>query len=384
MTKTEFHSLIKSAAPLAARTADTSRRRLVLMVGMHLTKTRGGISTVTKEILNSSLTDDFEFEYIASQAEDFGKFAKVRLALSALFRFTRKCLSRSPAFVYVHLGSNASLYRESVFIVLAKILRLKTIVHFHAGDFDDYYPRQNRFGRWFIRQTIKSGDELIAVSADSAQRLGKLVGAANRVNVVPNGIETREFDFSPNRHDGQTVRLLFVGAIGKLKGERDLIEALKILRTGGDYNLKISFLGYGAESLEPLCAAAGIADWIEFAGAVALEKRGEFYRQADIFVLPTYGEALSMSIIEAMAAGLPVVTTTVGGNPELVENGVNGWLVKPGDTKNLADKIAFLIENETARRNFGACGRQKAQENFDISVCVRKLRKVMLDIGING
>ncbi|MDQ2746036.1 MAG: glycosyltransferase family 4 protein [Acidobacteriota bacterium] len=357
------------------------RKARVLMVGMHLTKTRGGISTVTKEILNSSLKDDFEFQYLASQAEDFGKFGKAKLALETIFRFVGKCAGKSPDFVYVHLGSNASLYRESAFILLAKIFRLKTIAHFHAGDFDYYYARQSRAGKSFIRHAISSSDRLIAVSEDSARRLGELIGAPERVACISNGVKTSEFDFPRREKKGGVVRLLFVGAIGKLKGERDLIDALVILRRGKNFNLKVSFLGYGAENLQPLCREAGVADWIEFTGAVSLEERLKFYENADVFVLPTYGEAMSMSIIEAMAAGLPVVTTAVGGNPELIENGVNGWLVETGDAANLAEKIAFFARSESARREFGANGRRKAKEQFDISVCVEKLRKLLLDFG---
>lgn len=368
----------------AARRDDVRRRRRVLMIGMHLTKTRGGISTLTKEILNSSLTDDFEFEYIASQAEDFGKFAKARLALEAIFQFVRNCVRDAPESVYVHVGSNASLYRESFFILLAKIFRLKTIAHFHAGDFDFYYARQNPFGKFFIRRAIGLSDGLIAVSQDSARRLGEVVGAGKNVICIPNGIDTSEFDFPPKRENDEPIRILFVGAIGKLKGERDLIETLKILKKRGDFDLKISMLGFGAENLRPVFEDAGITDWIEFLGAVALERRGEFYRNADIFALPTYGEAMSMSIIEAMSAGLPVVTTDVGGNPELVENGVNGWLVKAGDAEDLADKIAFFFENKTARNEFGASGKRKAQANFDIRNCVENLREFLFAFEKNG
>ncbi len=382
MTETEIILLRELNGATANELSAARRRRRVLMVGMHLTKTRGGISTLTKEILKSSLTEDFEFEYIASQAEDFGKFAKVRLALESGFRFVNQCLRHSPELAYIHLGSNASLYRESLFIVLAKVFRLKTVAHFHAGDFDNYYPRQSFIGQDFIRWAISLSDGLIAVSADSARRLGELVGAPERVVIVPNGIETREFDFPTKRGEDRTVRVLFVGAIGKLKGERDLIQALKILRKRGGFELKISMLGYGAENLQPLFDESGIGDWVEFLGAVALERRGEFYRQADVFVLPTYGEAMSMSIIEAMAAGLPVVTTAVGGNPELVENGVNGWLTAAGDAEDLADKIAFFAADGLARKVFGANGRRKAQENFDIRVCVEKLRKLMLDFEV--
>ena len=121
--------------------ADSKLR--VLMVGMHLTKTRGGITTLIAEILNSPLRNEFEFTYIESQAEDFGKFRKVFLALQAIWRFILNCLLKNVDLIYVHIGSNASLYRESFFIILAKLFGKKVISHFHAGDVDNYYPFQN-------------------------------------------------------------------------------------------------------------------------------------------------------------------------------------------------------------------------------------------------
>ena len=353
----------------------------VLMVGMHLTKTRGGISTLTAQILESSLRDDFEFDYIESQAEDFGKFGKLFLGLRAIGRFLLNCIRTPPEIVYVHLGSNASLYRESFFIVLAKFFGRKVVVHFHAGDFDNYYPQQSRAGQMFIRRAINRSDYLIAVSNESAGKLRKLVDAPLIV-VVPNAIDTTVFADGRNEiRADDAVRLLFVGAIGKLKGERDLIRALQILRSRGcEFDLKVSFLGYGAETLKPLCEAAGIADWIEFAGAVALDERIEFFQRADIFVLPTYAEAMPMSIIEAMAANLAIVSTNVGGIPELIENEVDGLLFTPGDAEDLTNKIAFLVENKTVRLTLGAKAGTKAREHFDFRGYVEKLRGHLVEM----
>ena len=355
----------------------------ILMVGMHLTKTRGGITTLVAEILKSSLTDNFEFFYVESQAEDFGSFAKLKLAAEAVVSFVKRCMRHAPEVVYIHLGSNASLYRESVFIVLAKFFRRRVVAHFHAGDLDNYYPYQSFIGRAFIRGAINSSDALIAVSGESARQLRKLAAAPN-ITVIPNAIDTTIFgvgkkEATAEQKTGKTVRLLFVGAIGKLKGERDLIRALSILRGRGcQYDLQVSFLGYGAESLEPVCREAGVTDWIDFLGAVSLEKRVEFFRRADIFVLPTYAEAMPMSIIEAMAAGLPVISTNVGGIPEMIEHEVDGLLVVPGDVAELADKIQYLLENGNVRRAYGAQAAHKARRQFDIRQYVVKLREQLL------
>lgn len=360
------------SAPTEILKAARSKIR-VLMVGMHLTKTRGGITTLISEILNSSLKNEFEFVYIESQAEDFGKFGKLFLALRAIRQFILDCLFKPSDLIYVHLGSNASLYRESVFVILAKILRKKVILHFHAGDINNYYPFQSKIGQKYIRRALSLSDSLIAVSKESARQLREITASPN-ITVITNAIDTSVFDVGERSPNGGAVRLLFVGAIGKLKGERDLIKALAILRCGGKPNIKVSFLGYGAENLKDYCEELGVFEFIEFLGAVPMSERIKFFQKADIFVLPTYAEAMPMSVIEAMAAALPVVTTQVGGIPELIEDGKTGFLFPPGDANALAEKISFLLNNRNAGIGIGKKARQKAREQMDFKVYVKKLR----------
>ncbi|MCU1289128.1 MAG: glycosyl transferase group 1 [Acidobacteria bacterium] len=347
----------------------------ILMVGMHLTKTRGGISTLISEILNSSLKDEFEFVYIESQAEDFGGVGKALLAVRAVLLFIFNCILKRPHLIYVHLGSNASLYRESFFIFLAKLLRKPVIAHFHAGDINEYYPFQSSAGRGYIRRAIAFSDKIIAVSEESARQLRNVVGNLN-ISVIPNAIDTSVFKFNRKTvnecESPGFLRLLFVGAVGKLKGEKDLIKALSILRER-KFFIKVSFLGYGAENLKSYCEKLNVAEFIEFAGAVSMSERIDFFRKADIFVLPTYAEAMPMSVIEAMAAGLPVISTKVGGIPELIEHGKDGLLYAAGDVNALADNISLLLGDETARINLGRNARKKASEQMDFHPYAQKL-----------
>ncbi len=352
------------------KATQTVEKPRILMVGMHLTKTRGGITTLISEILNSSLKNDFEFIYIESQAEDFGKFGKAFLALTAIFSFIWKCIFLRPRLVYVHLGSNASLYREAIFIFLAKILRKKIVGHFHAGDIENYYPFQKKIGQKIIRTALNLCSNLIAVSNESARQLREIVPTA-KISIIPNAIETSAFNFANDKKNDGFIRLLFVGAIGKLKGERDLIKALAILR---DKNLKVSILGYGAENLKSYCDELKISHFIEFLGAVSLEERIKFFQTADIFVLPTYAEAMPMSIIEAMSASLPVISTNVGGIPELITDKCEGFLFAPGNVSALSENILLLAEDKNLRIEFGKKAREKARKEFDFGQYTKKLR----------
>ncbi len=367
-------SAIRSGKP--EKTVAAQRKPHILMVGMHLTKTRGGITTLIAEILKSAVRDDFEFIYVESQAEDFGKFGKMFLAVRAILRFVWNCIRQRPELVYVHLGSNASLYRESVFILLAKLFGKKTVTHFHAGDIDNYYPFQTRIGQKFISFAINLSDSLIAVSRESAGQLRNITQSPN-ICVINNAIDTSIFNARGDSSSSGAVRLLFVGAIGKLKGERDLIKALTMLRDKKP-NIKVSFLGCGAESLKDYCEELGVAGFIEHLGAVSMAERIAFFEKADIFVLPTYAEAMPMSVIEAMAAGLPVISTSVGGIPELITDGADGVLFPPGDVNALAEKISFLLDNKDIRLNIGKKAREKAVRQMDFRLYVNKLRNHLL------
>jgi glycosyltransferase involved in cell wall biosynthesis len=350
------------------------------MVGMHLTKTRGGITTLTQAILDSRLQDDFDLFYVASQAEELGRIRKLVLACTAAIRFFGICIFRRPDLVYIHLGSNASLYRESAFVLSAKLLRTKVLSHFHAGDLEKYYPEQSNLGQRFIKLGIDSSDLTIAVSKDSARQLGRISSSPN-IRVIPNTIDTSDFRSSKRRtkNDGEMVRLLFVGAIGKLKGEEDLIKALAMLKTR-KHKLGVSFVGYGAERLAAKCSEFGIADLIEHLGPVPLKERHTFYHDADIFVLPTYAEAMPISVIEAMAAGLAIISTPVGGIPELIKDGQEGLLFQCGDVKALSDKISYLAENREARITMGAKARQRAKEQLNFPAYIEMLRSEIFQL----
>ncbi len=370
------------SSPVAAACRDVPgdrtvrvKRRRVLMVGMHLTKTRGGITTLAADILKSGFIETNDVRYVASQAEDYGPIRKFLLATASLLRFVYLCLIWRPQLVYVHMGSDASLYRESLFVLIGKLFRKPTIVHFHAGDIDNYYPFEPKIGRDFIKSSLRKCDRVIAVSHESARQLQE-IDRQLKISVIPNAMDTsafRERNSTAESSFDDPIRILFVGAIGKLKGEKDLIAALARVRNEIPETL-VSILGYGAEDLAAECTAQGIADLIEHLGPVSMDDRIAFYERSDIFVLPTYAEAMPMSVIEAMAAGLPVITTAVGGIPELIEHDIEGLLHEPGDITALALQIKQLANDRTKRNSLGTRARKRVDEQMNFLNYVERLR----------
>lgn len=343
----------------------------VLMVGPHPTRTLGGISTMITGLLRAAPAAGCELRHIASQSDEAKGWSKFVLALRALWLLVFTALAWRPHVTMIHVGSNASLYRKAVFITLARWLGQRVVTHFHAGDFDHYYERQRELGKRLIQAGLRRSHKLIAVSQASEQRLRELLPEADIV-MIPNGIKTQDFAPVVRERDAY-VRLLFVGGMGKLKGERDLIQALQ-LALAHVPKLRVSLLGHGAESVEEAINESGIRSIIEHLGPVPHAKRAQFFRRADIFVLPSYGEGMPMSVLEAMAAGLPVVATNVGGIPELITHFAEGLLIRPGNIRDLAERIVRLAKDPKLRAQMGQLALAKAQQ-FDEQIVMTRLLK---------
>jgi glycosyltransferase involved in cell wall biosynthesis len=122
--------------------------------------------------------------------------------------------------------------------------------------------------------------------------------------------------------------------------------------------------------------AEGLTEFVRTPGWVAGDAKLRQIAGCDVYVLPSYREGMPVSILEAMAAGKPVVATRVGAIPEIIEDGVNGFLVPPGDVGGLADRIAMLLGDAALRRELGRNNRAKVEESFSTPAVVETLLSV--------
>jgi glycosyltransferase involved in cell wall biosynthesis len=353
--------------PARRGASESEKRPRVLMVGAHPTRTLGGISTTISDILRSPLIRTFEVRHIVSQVDEHKKFGKVLLALTALARFVWALCGWRPQLVYVHVGGNASLYRKIAFIVLGRLAGRYVLVHCHAGNFEPYFAEQGQLGRKLILWGLGKSSKFIAVSL-AMQRLFRDIWPAIECVMVPYGIHAALFagQRAPIEHAEHSVRLLFIGKMGFLKGERDLLRALQSVVKVAP-NFRLDMLGQLSDTITAECRESGMQSLIDHLGPVSLEERLTFFKRADVFVLPTYAEGTPVSMLEAMAAGLPVVSTPVGGIPDVIEDGVEGYIVEPGDVEALADRLARLINDPERCRRMGQCAQDKVRPfNWDV------------------
>lgn len=197
-----------------------------------------------------------------------------------------------------------------------------------------------------------------------------------KLHVVHCGVSPEQF--APVSHEGCGSRLLFVGRLAAVKGLPVLLEAVaRLAKDRPGLMLIVAGDGPDRARLEAQARRLGITANVEFRGYQSQAQVRELLQKTDVFTMASFAEGVPVVLMEAMAAGVPVVATRIAGVPELVEDGVSGFLVPPGDAGAIADKVALLLDGADTRNRFGAAGRDKVEREFNIAIEADRLCRIM-------
>ncbi|HVF15464.1 MAG TPA: glycosyltransferase family 4 protein, partial [Steroidobacteraceae bacterium] len=251
--------------------------------------------------------------------------------------------------------------------------RRPLILHAHGGYFDEFFVRLPHIMKNLLRRTFARADSFLVLSTQWRDFYTRQLGVpAERVQILPN--PTALPTTIPVREAREHVQFLFLGRIGENKGAFDLLQAFAALSPDLRKRARLVFAGDGeVEKMRALAAQYG--DAIKVYSWVDSEQRDSLLAASDVFVLPSYLEGLPMSLLEAMAAGLPVITTPVGGIPDVVTHGSEGLLVAPRDVNALRNAMASLIDDGSRRLQFGQRARARA-EQFDVTHFAARLTDI--------
>jgi glycosyltransferase involved in cell wall biosynthesis len=244
------------------------------------------------------------------------------------------------------------------------------VVSLRGSDVPGYDPhdralvRAHALLRPLTRWIWRRADRVVAV-CDSLGSLGRRTLPELRYSVVPNGVDLDRFRPAGRRaFRADRLRCLAVARLVERKGLRDLIRALALLERGR-FELDIVGAGPDERTLRQLASELGVAAEVRFSGALGRSAVAARYRAADLFTLPSDAEAFGNVFAEALASGLPIVGTNVGGIPDLVQHGLNGLLVPPGDPAAIAGAIRTLADDPARRREIARRNRRRAEATLD-------------------
>jgi len=298
-------------------------------------------------------------------------------SLTFLVKFLFHLARRRIDIVHIHTASYTSFWEKCIYILFAKAAGRKVVLHVHGALFREFYENSSNSIQALIRKYLNKCDAVIALSSGWKTFLSTLVGE-ERIYVVRNGIDQQPF-----RQHGQqsnVVRFLHIGEVSQRKGVFDLIEAAAILkRKGLQFQIDLAGPGEIREAQEK-ARRLDVADRLTVHGPRRGEEKYKLLQMSQCFVLASYGEGLPISILEALAAGLPVISTPVGGIPEVISDEVNGILIEQGNSEQLANAMERMIKDQEMRKKMSKANLALARKDFDIEQCAEKISRIYRDV----
>ena len=335
----------------------------VLMIGP-AKSVNGGISAVVNTYYRFGLETRAEVKYIGTM-EDGSKWHKLFVALSALFQFIG-CV-RQYDIIHVNMSSDVSLCRKLIFIWIASIHRKKIVIHQHGGHIEEFYEKQcNALLRKIIRKTLGKADKILVIAPYLAEFFSQII-EKDKMVVFPNSVYVpcgEEKDYSAKK-------ILFLGRLCREKGIEELIEACKSLRQEG-YLLELFLGGVWAEtSLKQ--KADECSSWIHQLGWIGEKEKDKYLRECNIFVLPSYFEGQSVSLLEAMSYKCACVASEVGGIPQMLIHEETGLFSQVKDADSIKRQIKRYLDDVKLQEKMGTAAAKKIREEFNIEKNMDKL-----------
>ena len=276
--------------------------------------------------------------------------------------------------MHIHSSIGISFWRKSLLLCLAKLLGCRVIFQIHSGEFLEFYHARDGTRRRLIWHVLNAADQIVVLTSSWKEKIGGIPGNSSKITVIGNPVDT--IKYKPRRsveNQGQHIELLFLGVLIRAKGVYDIIECMCLLKEQG---LPVRATLAGDREIDQVRSAsknAGVEELIRLPGWVSEKQKIELLNASDVLLLPSYAEGLPLSVLEAMAFGLPIICTNVGGLTDLVTDGENGFVSAPGDVQALARSVAKLANDSYLRRQMGLRNLQKIQNEFSLKTIAQRM-----------
>ncbi len=354
------------------------KRKKIVMIGPSI-NAMGGIASVVSGYMEAGLFSKWGIIYLNTHSEG-SKLFKSFLALKAYVRYFVLLVKGEVALLHVHSAQDFSFWRKLFFIITTFLFKRPVIFHLHGNDFISFYKeRCGRVKKILVRLVLNKVDYVIVLSSQWKKKILQITRKAKTICIYNSVIVPTD---KREKQCEQPQMLLFLGRLGKRKGIYDLLEALARvkkkfpnvhLKCGGDGEW--DFVAYRAKSL-------GVSENLDILGWVQGEEKQLLLRTSSIYVLPSYNEGLPMGILESMSEGLPVITTYVGGIPDVITSGQDGILIEPGNIDGLVSSLELLLGDNKLRKRMGDAARHKIIDKFSAGKVLPQLEILFQELGV--
>jgi len=391
-TQSQMEHDIASHPVLAGQASGVPNRLRILHVISYMG--RGGAEMGILKLI-AGLRERFEHRICTTRGFD-AEF--VRSSLSEEKMYVAGSTDLKLQFPFFRLAHIMRQYRPHIVhtrnwgaieaVAAAKLAGVPVIIHSEHGYEVDMFAGLPMRRRLFRRAAYGMADAIFAVTRELRNFHAQQAWIQpERMGVMYNGVDTQRFApccesrIAMRKELGLPEKSFVVGAVGRLvpiKDHQTLLKAAALLSKSG-IDVHVLLVGSGPERAKlKALAAEALEGRVCFAGDSS--RVPELLNAIDVFAQPSLGEGMSNTLLEAMACGLPVLATNVGGNPEIIENNINGCLFAPGDAQWLADKLKALAKDPALVHQLGTAARNRAIESFSLSRMLETYRSFYLDL----
>lgn len=318
-------------------------------------RTRGGVTAVLKVYEQCPFWEKYNVRWIETHI-DKHLIVKYLYAIKALIQYLL-CVWFYD-IVHIHTSELPSVKRKSVFFKIAKKLRKKVIIHLHIGN-----QLEEQKGNTYYKELFEGADKIIVLSQSIRQTLIKLFGIEKNVYVVNNPCPLVPSVQYTDLHK----EILFAGTLNYNKGYAVLIRAFaQIASFFPEWKLVIAGNGE-LSNAKQIASECGISGRVLFPGWVDGSEKDKMFRSASVFCLSSYAEGFPMAVLDAWSYGLPVISTPVGGLPDVLSDGDNVLFFEAGNVEQLAEKLKSLLSNSSLRLHLSKSSLCLADGRFSIN-----------------
>lgn len=332
-----------------------------------------GVSSSVRAFAGSRVRDCYDIEIISTfrQPKDRKLIERLAYGMWLIAKTALRMMFSGAVLADIHAVSDRSLLSHAAVMFGARLVGRPALLRIHGGDFHQVFERAGGMQRWLIRLILRSATRLVVLSEGWRSRVAAIEPRA-AVEVIPNPVDCKAYERLASRPPRQCRRILFLANFCERKGHFEALVAIAklapefpdvVLVLAGDDRVPGTRI-----ILEREAAHLGIRDHIEFVGTVSGKAKEREIRDADVLILPSHTENMPVSIIEGMAAALPVIATAVGAIPEMIQDGETGFVIEARDANALAERLAQLFRDPALGRRLGRQAQAHACATWDTNV----------------